>query len=175
MYKAFYQKTKWTKKAYTLIGIWQKKTIPFPSNIWIYTHGLVKSSIAVIFFMGKETNGIRKWKRTTNMDMSICTTIEHTLPGFGCNSMFESGTQNKNTVPLCSITLQLVGGTMCLTYVVIPRRIHWRELVFIGFQGQSKIRQLWCCLHNSALKIFQNHSTLNYFPASFQQLPLGIE
>lgn len=128
---------------------------------------LYKALSKLLYFMGKETNRIGKRKRTVNIDILIHTTIEEYSALFCLQFHVWEWHPEKYHNGLCSVSLELVGGTLPLVYVVVPRRVHRRKLVIIGFQGQSKIRQLWCCLHDSAVKIFQYHSSRNDFPASF--------
>jgi len=55
---------------------------------------------------------------------------------------------------LSSLTLQVVRTGLSTTNIIlIPGRDHRRELKFIRFQRQRKIRQCWCCLHDSAINI----------------------
>ncbi|GFS36263.1 endosomal targeting BRO1-like domain-containing protein [Actinidia rufa] len=52
-----------------------------------------------------------------------------------------------------SITLEGSGASLyAINVLIIPRDVYRRKLILIRLQGQSKIRQCWCCLHDSTTK-----------------------
>lgn len=71
---------------------------------------------------------------------------------------------------ICKVLSFIVHWDGCTTLSTFhifcsPRGIHLRKLIFIWLQSQSKIRQCWCCLHDSVINIdnktedFISHST----------------
>lgn len=66
---------------------------------------------------------------------------------------------------LSLVSLELVGGSLHPIHgLQVPRGVHWRKLIFIGFQGQSKIRQGRCRLHDSVVKFTNIHVIIHYQP-----------
>lgn len=141
------------------MGYDKRKPSPFPAILNLHTTWTC-TKLYQSYYISWERKQIELGKEKGQLTLTFWYTqqLKNTPPCFAPEK-YHNG--------LCSVSLELVGGTLPLVYVVVPRRVHWRKLVIIGFQGQSKIRQLWCCLHDSAVKIFQYHSSRNDFPASF--------
>lgn len=161
------------KKGIHIIWDLTKKTIPFPSKLNLHTAGTCTKLYQSLYIMGKGTNRIGKRKRTINIQHFDSWRLKYTAR-FASNSMFESCTWENITTVLRSIILELVGGILPLDNVVTPRRVHWRKLVIIRFQRQSKIRQLGCCLHDSVVKDFQISLITEWYHSFLPFIPVKV-